>query len=485
MHITSCLLILALAASSATVHAYPSTVDGSKFIRTPMYRTKHALDVNESSFDKRDPFKTALYNYLGSQYFIELGVGTPPQKFIVAIDTGSSDLWIPSTSCLPSYCPYDRFDESKSSSFKSLNENFIIRYALGSASGSYATDSVEVAGTTVSNQQLGLATKTEGILTINGRPRLSLQPNSNLTNNGILGLGYPTLTASGEITASGQLKQKPYNPLVFNMVAQKLISQPLFSVYMNNADAQGWAGEIIFGGVDNSKYSGDIIYLPVAPSKDKNEFYKYWSVYGQGIQVQNGNGSSPEFSFAAPEHFIFDTGASLSYFPPDTAEAIVRSVMGRDNYIYDKSGGMYRVNCQAAAKNEASLVIKFSQSGNIDSKPVKITIPGSKLAISVENLPLEKSTYCAFAVAPTSGFAETNTFPPDMYLIGDSVLRHAYLVFDLGQNRIGLAKANGIDATVDGGGQSANQPQNHASRAHQSFASVFVGILSGLAMLAF
>jgi cathepsin D len=84
----------------------------------------------------------------GMMWTGKIAVGTPAeQEFIMDFDTGSSDLWVPSTKCLTACGPHSKYDAGKSSTAQESNQPFAISYADGSTSSGYAVvDSIELGG---------------------------------------------------------------------------------------------------------------------------------------------------------------------------------------------------------------------------------------------------------------------------------------------------------------------------------------------------
>ena len=143
-------------------------------------------------------------------YEVSAAMGTPQQTIPVLLDTGSSDLWVfSSSSCGGSGCANVTFDSSKSSSFQTTTQNgFGIGYADGSkVTGDLATDNVGIGGAEITNLTFGLAS--------NG---------STTSGTGILGIGF----------AANEAPPGQYPNIIDQMVSEKLINTRAYSLYLDD-----------------------------------------------------------------------------------------------------------------------------------------------------------------------------------------------------------------------------------------------------------
>ncbi|KAG7012357.1 hypothetical protein SDJN02_25109, partial [Cucurbita argyrosperma subsp. argyrosperma] len=182
-----------------------------------------------------------LKNYLDAQYYGEIAIGTPPQKFTVIFDTGSSNLWVPSAKCLFSLaCHFHaKYKSSHSSSYKKNGTSASIRYGTGAVSGFFSNDNVRVGDLVVKNQDFIEATREPSLTFLVAK------------FDGLLGLGFQEISVGNAV------------PVWYNMVDQDLVKEPVFSFWLNRNVEEEEGGEIVFGGVDPKHYKGEHTYVPV------------------------------------------------------------------------------------------------------------------------------------------------------------------------------------------------------------------------------
>ncbi|KAL7929268.1 aspartic peptidase domain-containing protein [Trichoderma chlorosporum] len=335
------------------------------------------------------------YSGTDLQWYGEVTVGTPPQTLTVVFDTGSSDLVIPSTQCdaNPGCTGLQHlFDPDKSETFTSLNGPFTIEYATGTgvaASGNVEIDGlvsrdvVAVAGLRVQDFQFGLI--------MNQSAAFGVDP-----FDGIMGMGFSSGLTTGSKTFLESL----------NSSGQ--ISQAIYGLYLT-PESVGHA-EISLGGVDSSKLISEINYISVYPRTGQ------FNGTFEKVYVDNMTAN------VSPNYAIYDSGTANIVAPKKDAEAIYAMIS--PDIVPVDTVGTYGIPCSKL--NDIRSSISFMIGGH------KYTIPGRELSVG----PISDQPQICQTLINSSGDDPKQS----LWVIGGSLLKYYYTVWDIGNTRFGLAQ---------------------------------------------
>ncbi|PGH16217.1 vacuolar protease A [Polytolypa hystricis UAMH7299] len=319
-------------------------------------------------------------NFLNAQYFSEISIGTPPQNFKVILDTGSSNLWVPSKECGSIACYlHNKYDSSASSTYKENGTDFAIRYGSGSLSGFVSQDTVKIGDLVIENQDFAEATNEPGLAFAFGR------------FDGILGLGYDTISVNKIV------------PPFYNMLNQKLLDEPVFAFYLGDTNKEGDDSVATFGGIDKSRYTGELIKIPLRRKA-------YWEVDLDAITLGNDRAELDNTGV------ILDTGTSLIALPSTLAELLNKEIGAKKSF-----NGQYTIECE----KRASL------------PDLTFTLSGHNFTIGPYDYILEVQGSC---ISSFMGMDFPEPVGP-LAILGDAFLRRYYSVYDLGNHAVGLAES--------------------------------------------
>ncbi|KAJ6631006.1 aspartic peptidase domain-containing protein [Mycena sp. CBHHK59/15] len=316
------------------------------------------------------------------QYLATIPIGTPTRNFSVIIDSGSAVFWVGSNDCefdQGGSCGNHTFlSEKESSSFVNTGQSWHAAYGSGNATGDVVTDTVVIAGMTLSNLTFGVAHV------------LSSEFTKDPAVDGLMGLARSEITALKIPTPVEALKKRG------------LISAAITSYRIpRRADGDSDVGEITFGGLDESKFNTST--LVIMTSTDNG----FW-IAEMGPVTINGQ----DLGFVN-KTALLDTGTTLMAVSSEDAKTIHDKIPGA------RQGPQgYTVPCDTSAA-------------------VVLTFGGKTFPIDVKELARgsasQKTGDCGSGISVSANAG-------NRWLVGDTFLKSVYFSTNGDTNEISLAK---------------------------------------------
>ncbi|PMD39254.1 acid protease [Hyaloscypha variabilis F] len=380
--------------------------------QTPKFRRRNLLPRGTIT-------ETLANNETGGDYIATAQVGTPAQTVTFLIDTGSSDVWMLSSTadlCTNTSLQIQdqtggcssTFNAEKSTTYQLVDAGaFNITYQdqTGSA-GDYIKDTLSMGGVTIKALEMGLAYESS-------------------SSTGVMGIGYSLNEASDD--SETEAVPFTYPSIIETMVSEGLINTKAYSLYLDDLEAS--TGSIIFGGYDTEKYQGSLSQLPIVaePLGNGTSVYQEFGVNVTAVGVSGKTLTNSSFE----EWVILDSGTALTYVDPDLMDLITKELGGVDDT--ENTGNIY-VDCSL---NNASTIFNFTFGS------ATIGVPASEMIFKLQGIfyadPNDLPTL-PFTSVCALGIQGQDSGPP--YILGDTFLRSAYVVYDLKNNLIGIAQTN-------------------------------------------
>ncbi|KAF9965444.1 hypothetical protein BGZ70_004844 [Mortierella alpina] len=435
--------------AAAVVLAYASATSAATVVTVPMTGLVNTAHQNAASLTRRYLHKRGLSTALpltsisgDVMYTVPVSLGTPGQQFNLAIDTGSPVTWVVSSQCTLNECPKitNRFNCAASTTCRDLKSPFNASYVSGDGvQGQYIAESY-----TLGSLQF---TAAAGLVNVDTAPLPA-------GVDGIMGLWY--YAKGGDVPFLNVLKNST------------LLAQPQVGIWLQSSPdpkaktAPG--GEITFGGVDTTRFTGELTYVNCVSNRPWTIPVGGMTVNGRNINVANALGT-------------IDTGTTAMLMPQAVADAINSAIPGSIKSA--NQGGLWFLPCSGTT-------------------PITITFGGLVVKIPHNTMAMQNNRaratngaeYClSAAMFPTGSVVAI-----EEWLIGDTFLKNVYSVFDFGTNaetggRIGFAlladnNGNNGNNTTGGGKNGGGNTGDNQSSSTPSAATMTSRTLRALAVVA-
>jgi len=223
-----------------------------------------------------------IKDYMNAQYFIEVEIGTPPQTFTMVPDTGSSNLWVYSSSCWSLPCwTHPLYNSKKSSTYEKDGSDFVIQYGSGGVKGTVSKDVAKMGDDITAPMSFGEVTSASGVSFIASQM------------SGILGLAYDTISVNKL-------------PTFFDNAS---LTDKSFSFYLHDTSDQSY---MVVPGMDEENFE--------TIQKHNVVEQKYWALQLDSIAQGDSKIDASEYKA------VIDSGTSLLVGPKKIVDPLIKGI---------------------------------------------------------------------------------------------------------------------------------------------------------------
>mmetsp|Transcript_28894 Transcript_28894/g.63641 ORF Transcript_28894/g.63641 Transcript_28894/m.63641 type:complete len:405 (+) Transcript_28894:124-1338(+) len=347
----------------------------------------HTVSLQRKAAAKRSRSDTGSSKAVqASEYFGEIAIGSPSQKFLVVFDTGSGNLLIPAKQCTDNACSAHRrydVDSSKSAvdiAFADAPDKAVegdgdrdvvtINFGTGEVSGVFVKDRICVGRLCTTGDFVAAVEESD-------------EPFTMVPFDGILGLSLP------------QMSEGPVFNVLDCMIRDKVLKRNIFSVFFGAVEGED--SEVSFGEWRESRMASGLFWVPVSTPS-------YWQVEMSDITIGN------RLQNLCKRHcqVAVDTGTSLMAGPTEIVNEIIT-----------------RLNVSTECENYE-------------------TLPDVGFVVGEHILNLKPADYVDRGDDGCSVALMTMDVPPPkgpLFIFGDPFLRKYYTVYDRQNLKVGFALA--------------------------------------------
>jgi hypothetical protein len=194
-------------------------------------------------------------------------------------------------------------------------------------------------------------------------------------------------------------------------------------------------GSILFGGIDKHKFIGQLSELDLIADAQTGNVSSF-TVVMQSFSLSVDGQTKASSTTAIP--VILDSGTTWTYLPSSTAQQIYDALGAYDDTKTEDGSGFMFVDCKHLQQNVTFYFQFGTASGPTIAVPVGEVVLNNVARLRTLGLVLPRDLPFAASSACTLGLAAND----DYYLLGDTFLRSAYVVYDLANNRVAIAQAS-------------------------------------------